>query len=325
MGKPSKSDITTPKTGPNAQSKVRVRVPATSANLGPGFDTLGMALTFYNHFDALPADTLSVEVAEATCVDIRSMDLDPGRNLLAQAYCHFFEVLERPIIPAQLRIEAHIPLSRGLGSSSSAIVGGLFLANEMADRPCDEQALKQMAVALEGHPDNVVPALCGGVHCCITDDTSIRLTWPKDWGLVLLVPPYEVSTHQARGVMPGKYSTHEAVQGIRSMAAWMEGVRTTSPELMRYALATDPLHQPARRTLIPEFEQLSAFVLDPLYQQHALGVVISGSGSTCLMVTPTPVDAQVMKEALKVRFEACKVMVLPPDETGARRVEASSL
>ncbi len=295
---------------------MKIRVPATSANLGPGFDTLGMALQYYNHFMAAPAEAVSIAVSPATCVDISAMSLAPEENLLAQAYEAYFRFRSEPVIPATLTVEAHIPLSRGMGSSSTAIVAGLYLADLMHPEPLGKEAILPWSVALEGHPDNVVPAMMGGVRCCLSHGESILLEWPEQWGILLVIPPTPLSTHQAREIMPPHYTTADTVETLRGMAAWIHGLSTRDAALFGYALQADRIHQPARGSLIPEFQVLQ----DLLTPAQAIGCVISGSGSTLAVYTPTLEDCQTLKATLsspESPLAHCKIITVKPDTAGA--------
>ncbi len=298
---------------------MKIKVPATSANLGPGFDTLGMALQFYNHFEAHPDDILSVVLSPSTCVPVEGLSLTPSENLLAKAYCHYFQIRQSDLIPAKLVIEAHVPLSRGLGSSSTAIVAGLYLANAMHPKPLNKVDLVSMAVDMEGHPDNVVPALLGGVRCCLSDHRSFSMDWPEKWGMILVILPEPVSTHDARTIMPAHYSQQEAVATVRGIAAWIYAVEHQDESLFQYALASDTLHQPARSKLIPEFDILKQL----LQKTSVLGTVISGSGSALAVFTPNPEVHQETLGLLKgsaSRLSHCKIMNVRPDLEGAREI-----
>jgi homoserine kinase len=293
----------------------RIRVPATSANLGPGFDTLGMALQFYNHFEATLAETLTVRLSPNTCVEVDGLSLDPQENLLAQAYQAYFKFRGDTLIPVELVIEAHVPLSRGLGSSSSAIVAGLFLADSLHPEPLGRDALVPWAVELEGHPDNVVPAMLGGVRCCLADGTNIAMTWPEAWGIGLVIPPTPQSTHAAREIMPPHYTQQEAVQTVRGIAVWIYALFHRDPSLFRKALASDALHEPARGQLIPEFSRLKSLLADT----DALGCVISGSGSTLAVYTPSPEVHQDIMAKLKAPesgLSHCRIITAQPDNDG---------
>jgi homoserine kinase len=144
---------------------VKITVPATTANLGPGFDCIGAALTLYNRFEFTPAAAFQIDV-RGDGQELVSQGTD---NLVYQAFCRLYGEIDQTPPPIHLMIQMGIPLARGLGSSATAIVGGLMGANELAGRPLDTSALINLATQIEGHPDNVVPALLGGCHLAAKD------------------------------------------------------------------------------------------------------------------------------------------------------------
>jgi homoserine kinase len=294
-----------------------IRVPATSANLGPGFDTLGMALTLYNQFEAYPANAMSVVISPQTTVDTTGLSLKPKDNLLAQSYAAYFQFRGTPLIPAHLVIEAHIPLSRGLGSSSSAIIAGLVLANSLHPNPLAQEILLPWAIQLEGHPDNVTPALLGGVRLCLSDGSHVALLWPKSWDILLVIPPTPLSTCKAREVLPAMYSQTDSVETLRAMGAWMTALHTQNDLLMRYALTHDRLHQPARSTLIPEFEAVQRAIT----HTSALGCLISGAGSTLAVWVPEG-ELTMIGKCLQQdpTLSHCQVITVQPDHKGVQRL-----
>lgn len=298
---------------------MRIRVPATSANLGPGFDTLGMALRLYNYFEATPAEKLALEGSPSSSVDISDMPLTPRDNLLGKAYEAYFRFRGCPVISADLVIEAHIPLSRGLGSSSTAIVAGLFLADAMHPEPLGKEALIPWAVELEGHPDNVTPAVLGGIRCCLSNGTSFPLPWPEPWGIILVVPPERLNTRRARDILPKQYPLSAPVENIRGMAAWIQAVQQQDADRFGYALGSDTLHQPARGSIIPEFPILKTLI-EPT---EAMGCVISGSGSTLAVYTP---DYQTQKAVLALleepggKLSHCEIIPTRVDRNGVTLV-----
>ena len=193
--------------------KVSVKVPATTANIGPGFDCMGMALPIYNTITieetVLPGTGIEINVlATEDSVDDFSIEHIPmdENSIIYKAV----ELLYNSIgqTPSELKINIHseIPIARGLGSSASVIVGGLLAANELLGRPADEAALLSIATEVEGHPDNVTPAIVGGL--CLTsseEDGSIvyrKIEWPEEWNLTVCIPEYELATDISRSVLP---------------------------------------------------------------------------------------------------------------------------
>lgn len=272
--------------------KVSVKVPATTANIGPGFDCLGMALPIYNTVTieetVLPGTGIEINViAESAAIDELSLEHIPlDKNSLVYKAV---ELLYNSIgqTPSELKINIHsnIPVARGLGSSASVIVGALIAANELLGRPADEVALLSIACELEGHPDNITPAIVGGlVISSQEDDGSVlyrKLEWPSEWAITVCVPDFELSTDIARSVLPKEVPMKDAIFNAQRLAMFVQAVNTKDAELMRFALQ-DRLHQPYRMKLIQGLDK----IMDNLkHVESVLGCVISGAGSSILVIS----------------------------------------
>ncbi len=272
--------------------KISVKVPATAANIGPGFDCLGMALPIYNTITieetVLPGTGIEINViSEDSTVDelsIEHLALDEN-SLVYKAV----ELLYNSIgqTPSELKINIHtnIPIARGLGSSASVIVGGLIAANELLGRPADEAALLSIATEVEGHPDNITPAIVGGlVISSQEEDCTVvyrKLTWPEEWSITACIPDYELSTDISRSVLPKEVPMKDAVFNAKRMAMFVEAVNTKDADLMRLALQ-DKLHQPYRMKLVPGLER----IMDNLkHEENVLGCVLSGAGPSILIIS----------------------------------------
>ena len=227
--------------------KVSVKVPATTANIGPGFDCMGMALPIYNTITieetVLPGTGIEINVlATEDSVDDFSIEHIPmdENSIIYKAV----ELLYNSIgqTPSELKINIHseIPIARGLGSSASVIVGGLLAANELLGRPADEAALLSIATEVEGHPDNVTPAIVGGL--CLTsseEDGSIvyrKIEWPEEWNLTVCIPEYELATDISRSVLPKEVPMEDAVFNAKRLGMFIEAVHTKDAKLMKLAL-----------------------------------------------------------------------------------------
>jgi homoserine kinase len=258
--------------------QLTLQVPATSANMGPGFDTLGMAVGLYNRFTCQLAPTNAVEYDPCSLCDTTSLSTDPARNLFFKAFNYALTQWHCSYHPSiRVCIQANIPLARGLGSSSSVIVAGLLAAWHGVAPPhitCAADLLP-LAIALEGHPDNVAPALLGGVQLCTAQGQTYRLPWPADWRVVFVVPPTPLSTHQARAVLPQHVSYAVAVGNLQYTGVLVHALHTANPVAFALALQ-DGLHQPYRGPLIPQFNQVTLTA----NTAGAMGTVISGAGST---------------------------------------------
>ena len=262
-------------------SLLRVRVPASSANLGSGFDTVGVALSLYNFFDVL--EILPVGQYEIDIIGEGSGDASLVKNNgVVESYERACR--EWGIEPAGLRLRTMnaIPLKRGLGSSSSAIVGGVVIANELRDRPLPKEELLQLMVSMEGHPDNVVPCCLGGMVVSCWDGHGLKYvrmpSMPSDILAVVAVPAVELSTEAARRALPSHVSMHDAVYNVSRSALLAASWATGNWENLGWAM-DDRLHQPFRARLFPGGE---AILEEVRRIPQCTGVAISGSGPSVL-------------------------------------------
>ncbi len=298
-------------------TSVIVTVPGTTANIGPGFDCLGAALTIYNRFIFTAMDhpsgtvTITVQGLEADRV---STD---ATNLAYQAFAHYFQQRGQAVPAVAMAIDLAVPLARGLGSSSTAIVGGLLGANALADDPLGPSDITAMAIALEGHPDNVVPALVGGCQLAATADdgtpTLCPLPWHSEIIPVVAIPDFELSTAEARRVLPATYSRADAIFNTAHLGLLLRGLATGNADWLRVALH-DRIHQPYRQALIPGYDAVAAAA----QAAGAYGLVISGAGPTLLALAPNATATQV-SEAMAAAWQGQRVTtkVLRLDTEGA--------
>ncbi|MEL6604834.1 MAG: homoserine kinase [Cyanobacteria bacterium J06614_10] len=283
-------------------SSVTVTVPATTANIGPGFDCLGAALSLHNRFHFTPFTPLSdsepfqifVEGKEASRVNTGPT------NLVYRSYLNCFEKIGRPAPPIHIKISLGVPLSRGLGSSSTAIVGGIMGANALAGYPLAEAALAALANELEGHPDNVVPALMGGARLAAMANGKLQicdLPWHESVVPVVIIPEFELSTADARRVLPGQYSRADAVFNTAHIGLLLRGLATGNGEWIAGGMS-DRIHQPYRKKLIAGYDEVRRAAL----QAGAYGLVISGAGPTLLALSP-PDAAEQVRGAMEKAWE----------------------
>lgn len=308
--------------------KVSVKVPATTANIGPGFDCLGMALPIYNTITieetVLPGTGVEINViADSDTIDQLSLDHIPSdeNSIVYKAV----ELLYNSIgqTPSELRINIHsnIPVARGLGSSSSVIVGALIAANELLGRPADEVALLSIACEIEGHPDNVTPAIVGGlVISALEDDGSVtyrKLKWPENWAVTVCVPDFELSTDIARSVLPAEVPMKDAVFNAQRLAMFVEAVHTEDTELMKLALK-DKLHQPYRMKLVPGLDKI---ITNLKHFDNVLGCVLSGAGSSILVISEKN-DLEKIRNIVKDTWAEqnikCTIKTLSVENNGAQ-------
>ena len=296
---------------------MKVLVPASSANLGPGFDCFGVAWRLYNELEFIPGgDGLMI-----TGCDEKYRGAD---NLAYRAYC---SVLERAgLKPEPLRINflrSDIPISRGLGSSSALLVGGVIAANALHSLGMDRDELFSLATALEGHPDNVAPALLGGLTVSImADGQAIAVPCPVSERIYVcaLVPDFELSTHRARAVLPQSVPFADAVFNVSRAAATLRALETGDCGLLSIAL-DDRLHQPYRQELIAEYAPVRALALSC----GAAAVCISGAGPTILCLHAQADFAARMTQAVSALHHNWRVLPLRVDPQGARVLEEGAL
>ena len=292
---------------------IDVRVPATSANLGPGFDVLGLALGLYNDIAFEEADGVVVAIEGEGAGRLAT----GAENVVARAARMAYEAAGRRFRGAAIRCVNRIPPARGLGSSAAAWVGGLVAGNAALGSPLDRDAVLALACRAEGHPDNVAAALLGGLTIsCAADErvTAVSLAVPPDVTWVVLVPETESSTREARAVLPSTVSRADAVFNLQRLALLLASVTSGRVDLLRFAME-DKLHQPQRRALFPWMDAVRRAALEA----GALGCVLSGAGPSLLAAVHGPGDAtaRVMERALGDAGVAGRAMALPVDTAGA--------
>ncbi len=254
--------------------RVIVRVPATTANLGPGFDCLGMALGFHNTVELSLRLNTEVEITG----EGRGQLPEGPKNLVLRAAARLAAEVGAEVPGWYLRQYNEIPLARGLGSSSAAIVGGLVAANELLQAGLDKEQLFQIAAQIEGHPDNVAPALYGGLTaCCIEQDEvfCVRLDAPEELAIAVAIPSFEVSTEQARAVLPTEVPFEDAVFSASRAACTLAAMVAGEWDVLGAAM-NDRLHQPYRAPLIAGMAEVIAAARDA----GAYGAALSGAGPT---------------------------------------------
>ncbi len=259
-------------------SSITVTVPATTANLGPGFDCIGAALTLYNKFKFTRLDEGGL-IIDVTGAEAERVQTDES-NLLYQAFVKLYQYIGQTPPSVKMEIQLGVPLARGLGSSATAIVGGLVGANQLAGAPLTQLQVMELAIAMEGHPDNVVPALLGGCRLAATsaDNWAIcDIPWNEDIVPVLAIPDFELSTSEARQVLPTQVSRADAIFNTAHLGLLLRGLQTGKGEWLSTALQ-DKLHQPYRQALIPGYDAVNAAAI----KAGAYGMVISGAGPTLL-------------------------------------------
>ncbi|NJR66853.1 MAG: homoserine kinase [Leptolyngbyaceae cyanobacterium CRU_2_3] len=300
---------------------ITVTVPATTANIGAGFDCLGAALSLYNQFEFSPLSphdsTYPLPTIKVTGLDAERVPTD-ATNLSYQAFLKLYQQIQQPPPAVHLAIALHIPLSRGLGSSATAIVGGLVGANAMAGSPLSTDQVMALAIEMEGHPDNVVPALIGGCQLAATNGdrtwTICDVPWHEEVIPVVAIPEFELSTTTARQVLPTHYSRADAIFNAAHLGLLLRGLQTGQADWLSSALQ-DRIHQPYRQHLIKGYDAVQTAALEA----GAYGMVISGAGPTLLALAhPHQIDtvAAAMAGAWASYGMNVQTLILRLDTTG---------
>lgn len=289
--------------------KVTVKVPATSANIGPGFDCLGMALPIYNTITieetVLPGTGIEINIMSETDsmsdADFENVPKDEN-SIVYKAVELLYNSIGQEPSELKINIQAQIPITRGLGSSASVVVGGLIAANKLLGSPADEMALLSIATEVEGHPDNIAPAILGGfVLSSLENDGTVtyeKLNWPDEWDITLCIPNFELSTSISRSALPQEVPLQDAVFNAKHLAMLVQAVNTKNEKLMKIALH-DKLHQPYREKLVPGMKEImEAFK----HEDGILGCVLSGAGPT-LMIISHKYDLDKIKTTVKEIWE----------------------
>ncbi|WP_213525300.1 homoserine kinase [Paenibacillus sp. J31TS4] len=295
--------------------KVRVRIPASTANLGPGFDSLGMALNLYAWIE--------MEEAETTRFHLYGDHMDgvptDKTNLIYQVAQLVFNRAGVSVPELAISMYSDIPLTRGLGSSASAIVGALAAANALIGEPLSRQELFTMATELEKHPDNVGASLFGGIIASYWDGTRaehLRIEPLPSLEVLVAIPAFQLATEKARHALPDEVPMKDAVFNVGHSSVLVAALCTGRYDVIRHAMQ-DALHQPYRAPLIPGMQAILAQAVD----HGALGVALSGAGPTLLAL----VDAgssrkreleQFLLDTLGAEGIAATTLCLKPDLAG---------
>jgi homoserine kinase len=254
------------------QDYATLRVPASTSNLGAGFDTFGLALNLYNYFTAQPWDRWEFEI------DGEGQELPKNEeNLFARVYLKACELFSKKPIPLKVKMENHIPTARGLGSSATAIVSAIKLWEHFYQRTLSLEERLRIAFEFEPHPDNLLPAFLGGFLVCAVGERVHyqKLDFPEELKVVVCIPDFELSTKKAREVLRQEVSLKDAVYNIQRASLLVASLCKRDYQALRSAVK-DRLHQPYRKSLIPNFER----VLESAYSEGALAVFLSGAGPT---------------------------------------------
>ena len=258
--------------------KVTIRVPATTANLGPGFDAFGCALSLYT-------DVTFEETEwglEITGCDEAFTGPD---NLAYTSFCAVLASMNVEVKGVKIHIDSNIPICRGLGSSAALLVAGAMGANVLHDNKLSTQGLLNITNALEGHPDNLAPAFFGGLTASMVDNglpVTVNFPLHPDWQFLALIPEFDLPTSKARAVLPQQVSRADAIYNIAHGAMVLKALELGDEKLLRTALQ-DRLHQNYRKHLIQDYEKIEALV-----RTTGAAFCLSGAGPTLLCITRNP-------------------------------------
>lgn len=299
-------------------SMVRVQVPASTANMGPGFDCLGMALQLYNSVEiSITGSGLYIDINGEGAPDIpRNED-----NLVYQAAVRVFNQIGFNYSGLRLKLYNNIPVSRGLGSSTAAIVGGIIAANMISGGHLGQRDLLNMACAMEGHPDNVAAAFFGGIVVAAPVDGDIKhikIEPPKRLKAVVAVPEFNLSTKISREALPQQVSFNDAAFNLSRLALLIAALGQGDISLLGVSM-DDKLHQPYRANLIPGMKK----VIAAARLAGARGVTLSGAGPSLVAFADDNYQliARVMKDTFRQNGVKARAMVLEPAQVGARALE----
>lgn len=302
--------------------KSRVKVPGSTANMGPGFDTLGMALSLYAWIEMAEAEET---VFHLHGEEMKSVAQDKS-NLIYKVAQMVFDEAGVSVPELEISMYSEIPLTRGLGSSASAIIGGMVAANALIGSPLDEAKIFDMATALEKHPDNVGASLFGGIIAAAWDGSHadvIRIEPPEDLDTLVVIPEFELATSKARQALPAELTMADAVYNV-SRSSLLTGALACGRLDLIGAAMRDRLHQPYRAPLVPGMEA----VLAGATQHGALGVALSGAGPTLIALVdrkePRRNELEVfMKDTMAAHGIQAASRWLSPCRSGAVLLPAS--
>jgi len=264
---------------------MRVRVPASSANLGPGFDSFAIALPLLAEFELRPARAWTVEAnGEGVPAGEDNLFVVGARGVAKAARAN--------LAPHHVVQRSAIPIARGLGSSAAAIVGGAVAANALLGEPLERRTLLRVASEVEGHADNVAAALYGALTVALPEEggpVATRIVFPRTWRICVYVPNSMLKTDEARAVLTPQVSREDAVYNLAHAAALVAAVLRSDGALLSLAM-TDRLHQPARMSLVPALAEIIAAARDA----GAFGAALSGAGPSVLAIAPVRLAPRVV-------------------------------
>lgn len=287
---------------------IKVHVPATSANIGPGYDCLGLALSWEGVF--------TFEIIEEGLSITGCEEAYQGEdNLVYQAFCKTLAYMNEKVPGIAIDIQCDLPLKRGLGSSAACVVAGAIGANTIFQNKLNKYEIFKICTEIEGHPDNVAPALFGQLTVSFMDDNQpnmIRYGVHPDLKFLAIVPKTSVSTHEARQILPDQLSYETAVKQMGRCSALCKAIEIGNGVIMQKA-CQDLMHEPYRKKLIPEYEDIYR-----IQQEHkAFAMFISGSGSTMMIVDDDQTKLQKIAKEVQMVYPEIMIKELEVNRKGA--------
>ena len=293
--------------------RVTIRVPATTANLGPGFDAFGCALSLYT----------DVTFEETDCgLEITGCDEEftGPDNMAYTSYCAVLASLSEEVRGVKIHIESQIPVCRGLGSSAALLVAGAMGANVLRGNKLSTQGLLNITNAMEGHPDNLAPAFYGGLTASMVDNglpVTVNFPLHPEWEFLALVPDFDLPTHKARALLPEQVSRADAIYNISHGAMVLKALELGDEKLLRNAMQ-DRLHQNYRKDLIKDYEAIESLV-----RTTGAAFCLSGAGPTLLCITQDEkLDEKLAKKLDSITSANWQMLPLHVEFQGAHILEA---
>lgn len=273
-----------------------VTVPASTSNLGPGFDVIGLALNLYNKYNFKILDSTSAKLEYSSNIPESEIPYSKD-NLVYRAFDYVFKKEDKETPSIKIHFEAQIPTTGGFGSSSTAIVAGLMAANQILGNPYDQNKLLKIGTQLDGHPDNITPAIVGGLVVCLYADSThnfVKLAWDQNLFFVAITPDFKVPTANARSVLPSHVEFQDAVFNIGYSSLLVAALAAKDTEVLKKCFK-DRLHQHYRAKLVPGMQ----CVLDCGVEAGAIGTMLSGAGSTLIAVVDNQKTAETVGLAMQ--------------------------